>query len=476
MSAEAAEIHRKLVIKQWPIERLIPYANNARTHSDAQVEQLVASMKEFGWTAPILVDEAGNVIAGHGRLLAAQRLELPHVPVIVAKGWSEAQRRAYTIADNKLALNANWDDNLLALELGALKEFTFDLALTGFNSRELRRLTEPAAEQQAQPNQYSDEQIIDAAFTHFRALGFPYPSLTVHECMQQINALRASSTDNLLRSPTAYQVADTFHRHRYEGKCDGMKSPLEGFADDKILRRILAFAISQGVQLPAHFFGQLHLMSGVQECANFRPGFAAYIYRRFCEPGARVLDTSTGYGGRIVGAIGSGVVREYVGIDPSTLTHVANLAMLQALGDPLEVRLHNQPAEDVSAFDLDGAFDFSFTSPPYFSKERYSEEPTQSWRRYPTGESWRDGFLARMLALQFAALKPDALNLVNIEDVLIKGHTYPLVEWTRAAGIAAGFEFESMEQFPLAASNWVAEEGVERFEHVLVFRKPSGAR
>ena len=118
-------------IERRPIGSLIPYARNARTHSDAQIQQIAASMREWGWTNPVLVDEAGGIIAGHGRVLAAQRLQVSEVPVIVASGWTDAQKRAYIIADNKLALNAGWDNDLLALEFGELQELGFDLDLTG---------------------------------------------------------------------------------------------------------------------------------------------------------------------------------------------------------------------------------------------------------------------------------------------------------------------------------------------------------
>lgn len=119
---------------------LIPYARNARTHSDDQVAQIAASIREWGWTTPVLVDEAGGIIAGHGRVMAARKLGLAEVPVMVAAGWSEAQRRAYVLADNKLALNAGWDTDLLKVELGELQEGGFDLGLTGFSGDELAAL------------------------------------------------------------------------------------------------------------------------------------------------------------------------------------------------------------------------------------------------------------------------------------------------------------------------------------------------
>ena len=119
-------------VEKWAIEKLVPYARNSRTHSDEQISQIAASIKEWGWTTPVLVDEQGGIIAGHGRTLAAQRLKMKEVPVMVAKGWSEAKRRAYVIADNKLALNAGWDNEMLRLELGELDATGFDLELTGF--------------------------------------------------------------------------------------------------------------------------------------------------------------------------------------------------------------------------------------------------------------------------------------------------------------------------------------------------------
>jgi DNA modification methylase len=127
-------------VERRPVSGLIPYARNARTHSDAQVAQIAASIREWGWTTPVLVDEAGGLIAGHGRVLAARKLGIAEVPVMVARGWSEAQKRAYILADNKLALNAGWDQELLRVELLDLRDINADLSLTGFNDDELAAL------------------------------------------------------------------------------------------------------------------------------------------------------------------------------------------------------------------------------------------------------------------------------------------------------------------------------------------------
>lgn len=132
-----------LSIDYLPTTDLLPYAMNSRTHSDDQVAQIAASIKEFGFTNPILIDDAAGIIAGHGRLMAAKRLNLTEVPTITLKGLTEAQKKAYVIADNKLALNAGWDTEALTAELRRLQELEFDLDLIGFDSDELAQLLEP---------------------------------------------------------------------------------------------------------------------------------------------------------------------------------------------------------------------------------------------------------------------------------------------------------------------------------------------
>lgn len=127
-------------IEQWPLDRLLPYAANARTHPDEQVAQIAGSIVEFGFNVPCLVDERGVLVAGHGRLLAAQRLGLSQVPVIRLDHLSDAQARAYRIADNQIALNSGWDDALLSAEVARLKEDGVDLELLGFPEDELDRL------------------------------------------------------------------------------------------------------------------------------------------------------------------------------------------------------------------------------------------------------------------------------------------------------------------------------------------------
>lgn len=144
----AGKVNKIATIK-WPADKperrttasLVPYARNSRTHSAEQIDQIAASISEWGFTNPILIDPDGGIIAGHGRLLAAQKLGISEVPCIVADGWTEAQKKAYVIADNKLAMNAGWDNEMLAVEFGELDGLGFNLEKTGFSLPEIEMMT-----------------------------------------------------------------------------------------------------------------------------------------------------------------------------------------------------------------------------------------------------------------------------------------------------------------------------------------------
>ncbi len=126
-----------LKIEYVATDDLIPYINNSRTHSESQIKQIAASIREFGFTNPILIDDQSTIIAGHGRVMAAQLLGLDDVPTITLEDLSEAQRKAYVIADNKLALNAGWDIDALSIEINQLADLDFDLNILGFDIEEL---------------------------------------------------------------------------------------------------------------------------------------------------------------------------------------------------------------------------------------------------------------------------------------------------------------------------------------------------
>lgn len=255
-----------VAVQYVELDALIPYAMNSRTHSDAQVAQIAASIREFGWTNPVLVDEHKGIIAGHGRVLAARKLGITKVPCIELAHMTEAQKRAYVIADNKLALNAGWDDEVLALELQALQGEGFDIDLTGFDDAELAALLEKARaepEMQADPDDAPD----------VRAVAVTKPGdvwlLGKHRLMcgdsTSIEALQelcqGQLVDMWLTDPP-YNVA-------YEGKTkDALKIKNDAMGDDQF-RTFLrdAYTAADAVMKPGAVFYIWHADS---EGYNFR--------------------------------------------------------------------------------------------------------------------------------------------------------------------------------------------------------------
>ena len=142
-SATTEKAAHRLQIEYWPLDRLIPYARNARTHSPGQVAEIAGSIRAFGFSNPILVGEGADIIAGHGRLAAARKLGLTEAPVVVLRGLSDVQRRQLLLADNRIALNAGWDAEMLSLELADLSAIGTDLSMLGFTTKELSAPASP---------------------------------------------------------------------------------------------------------------------------------------------------------------------------------------------------------------------------------------------------------------------------------------------------------------------------------------------
>jgi hypothetical protein len=476
-----------LAIRRVRLDDLHQDAANVRLHDRRNLDSIIASLKQFGQVEPLVVQKGTNkVIGGNGRLAAMREIGTVEADVVEVDA-DNLTATALGIALNRTASLAAWDDEALAATLRALQEEGFPTAAAGFDDAELDALlgglaaaddggyggepddAEPLVADG--PKVFADEQVVEAAFAHFRATGYPYRNLPAWECMRQVNRLAATEPEAMLRTVAAYQVPDTYHRHRFHAAAEGMRSPFDSFQDDASLRKAIRLALENNKDVET----VLWMVNGTQACANFRPGFACKLYRQYCRPGAVVLDSSTGYGGRLVGFLAAGLAGTYIGIDPNRPTHEANLRMAADLGVADRVELHNLPAEDVPHDVVAGRCDFAFTSPPYFRKEHYSDDATQSWRRYPTGDAWRDGFLAPMLRLQFAALRPGSHAIVNIADVTLKGTTYPLVAWTRDAAVAAGFDYLRTDEFPMQRRFGTGQDEEVAVEPVLVFRKPGGS-
>lgn len=435
--------------------------------NEKTVAGVARSIQRFGFGAPLVCRSDGTLIAGDTRIKAAHSIGLTTVPVRTMDHLSVKEAEALAIADNRLAEKSKWEPFKLD---AVLAELGTDLSsLAGFDAASAARLsgiTHPLPSDA--PEVFSQKEIADAMFRDLRASGFPYRRLSISDCMREINAL--GKAENTMASTVGYGVADTYHPHRMHAAADGMKSPVESFENDVTL----AYAIDVALNTGSSVQSVINIVKGTQACANFRPGFALRLYRRFTRPGDTILDTSTGYGGRLVGFLAAGGGRRYIGVDPNVPTHEGNLRLARDLGASDRVELLNMPAEDVPLERLRGRCDFSFTSPPYWRKELYSDDPTQSHVRFPGAEQWRDGFLVRMCALQFAALKPGCANVINIADVNVSGKRIPLARWARECALSVGFVFEAEEVFPVPARH--AFGGGEHEEvtaaPVLIFRKP----
>lgn len=238
----------ELKIEYKKIEDLIPYVNNTRTHSENQVAQIASSIKEFGWTNPILLDGENGIIAGHGRLMAAQKLNETEVPTIQLHGLSETQKKAYIIADNKLALNAGWNDELLKLELAGLKDAGYDLSLMGFNADELKAF-EPVNE-----GLVDEDQVPEVTEEPKTKLGDIY-KLGNHRLMcgdsTSIDAVEKLINKNkidLCYTDPPYGINEQGDRSKRKGELsfsDGVK--YKDFKDDTIDYAIEAYNIVEGI-------------------------------------------------------------------------------------------------------------------------------------------------------------------------------------------------------------------------------------
>jgi hypothetical protein len=326
---------------------------------------------------------------------------------------------------------------------------------------------------------FTDEKILEEAFKYYRAHSFPYRKIEVHEMMQEINALSKMDSKSLLSTGVGLLTADTFQPQRFDVAVEGKETAIKSFQDDRKLKHALELHFKNVGKIGTGYFSALTFVLGTQTASNFRPGFALYYYRKYCQKGYNVLDTSMGYGGRMVGYIASGIDGSYTAIDPSAITVKNNLHLAQTLGFEKQINVINKPVEDVDPSPLKDRFDFAFTSPPYFTKEHYGDvgedSSGQSWKRYGGYIQWINGFLRPMLKFQFATLKDGSYNVVNIEDVIISGSgksPFPIAGRTVEMAREIGFAFERVDKYPIGRVSMESMGVKENFEHVLVFRKP----
>lgn len=250
-------------IQEVAVEALIPYAKNSRTHSDAQVAQIAASIKEFGWTNPILVDGTKGIIAGHGRLMAARKLGFTKVPVIELKNMTESQKKAYVIADNQLAMNAGWDIELLKIEVADLDEEGFDLELLGFDSKMLDSLLEPEVKE----GLTDEDQVPEVPKEAKTKLGDIY-ILGNHRLMCG-DSTSIEAVEKLTDGLVDILVTDPPYNVNYEGATKDKLKIMNDSMDDETFRQFLrdAFVAADAVMKQGAVFYIWHADS---EGYNFR--------------------------------------------------------------------------------------------------------------------------------------------------------------------------------------------------------------
>lgn len=257
-----------------PIEKLVPYVNNARTHSPEQINKLRSSIREFGFINPVIIDRDFGVIAGHGRILAAKEEKIDKVPCVFADHLSEAQKKAYIIADNRMAMDAGWDEELLRVEIEALQAEAFDLSLTGFDEKELSKLFDDGTEIKEDDFDV-DEELNKPTFSKAGDVW----TLGRHRLLCS-DSTKAESYETLMQGKKANLVlTDPPYNVNYEGSAGKIKN--DNMADSKFYQFLLdAFSNIEKVMADD---ASIYVFHADTEGLNFRKAFdAAGFYLSGC--------------------------------------------------------------------------------------------------------------------------------------------------------------------------------------------------
>ena len=262
--------------------------------------------------------------------------------------------------------------------------------------------------------------------SYFRENGFPHFKYSVEEQHKELERLDKYMKNNDLEKDGIIRqtmhgvgVCWSYHPHHWSIRCGTSKTPMEVFKDDRLLDKTIKKRMSGGSHInEAMIRKTLKVSGGAQSVSNFRPSVARWIYDKYAGEGV-VYDPCAGFGGRLFGAISSPRVKSYHGVDPSSKTFEGLQKMAMNLGEDTEINLHKQCAENVV---LSNKVDLSFTSPPYFDTEKYSDEETQSWVRYKTYDDWFTEFLMTMLENSISILKEHGYLIINIANVKTAPH------------------------------------------------------
>jgi len=261
-------------------------------------------------------------------------------------------------------------------------------------------------------------------------------------------------------------LCNHFHPYIWESHIIGMRSPVQSFYIDKSLKKVMLLCLKYRREISKDkILGYLRIVNGTQMCSNFRPAAAKAIYDYFkpCD----VLDMSAGYGGRLIGFLASDCKGSYTGVDPSKKSCESNERIAEEFGASSRVKIICSPFEDVQELPK---VDLAFTSTPYFSKEIYeSDNPKQSRERYPEYKSWLKGFLKPMMKKTRESLRPKGIMALNIADVKIGKHKYPLAKDT--VKIAHHVGFELVEQLEMVFSGFGKGLAKWKTEPIFIFKR-----
>ena len=408
----------KLQVTYRSVEDLIPYARNARTHSEEQVSRIASSIKEFGWTNPILVDGDNGVIAGHGRLQAARKLKLEKVPVIELAGLTETQKRAYILADNKLALDAGWDEELLKIELEELKLEGVDLDDIGFSDAELNDLLDPdgggIGEESSSDEVFSlNERFIISPLSIFRTTSAVWQDRKRKWLSIGIKS-EIGRDEELTFSQSSQPLSVCNKKKEYEKRV-GHDVSWEEFAEANPDVKLLSTT------------------------SIFDPVLCEIGYKWFSPSGGVIVDPFAG--GSVRGIVASLCGRQYFGVDlreeqvsanreqAKEILGDGNKHPIWVVGDSSNIDSH---LKDVEA-------DLIFSCPPYADLERYSDNPKDlSTMEYEDFVRAYKEIIKRTASL----LKPNRFAVFVVGEVRSKGGSYyGFVKDTISAFEEAGLDF-----------------------------------
>ena len=452
------------------VKELIPYVNNTRTHDEKQVKQIASSIKEFGFNNPILIDAENEVIAGHARLLASELLNMEEVPCIVLGHLTKAQKKAYVIADNKLALNAGWNEEMLKLELESLKEldFDFDLDLLGFDGNELDDLLnfEEEVEEIEENEIIEKNEIVEAKINEAwkmqikEFLDFFYKNekfMFISKGLAKIKFLEAK----YYKKEYPRYLSLAFHPQQ-------IKTPGDKYSTIEGLEKILLDEINvERLRfVTGDDFSKITKVSlafaGAKMPLDFPVSLASSLIKEFGKKG-NILDPCHGWGARLIGSMLEDV-EHYTGVDASDLQNLGVKDIFENFkeySNIKDVNLINSPFEKVKL--KKEFYDFALTSPPYFDREKYIGGE-QSHSNYSNYDIWKNDFYDVLIKKVYDSLKKDSYFALQVGS-----QVYPLAEDGKSISKKYGFEFIEMRD--TCMKNNFNETDEENGEVVLIFYK-----